>query len=80
LTFGAIVSLLLFPTILRVHKKLDVLMKALNADPTHPIRFTNEEVDGRSVRWIIGWFIPAICAAALTVAAVFSWFGILSSN
>jgi hypothetical protein len=80
LTFGAVISLCMLPTIYRSHQKLDILMRILKKDKTHPVGFTEEKVDGFSVRWIIGWFIPLLCVIALAAAAVASWHGKIISN
>jgi hypothetical protein len=80
LTFGAVISFFLLPTIFRAHRKLDALMVALKADKTHPVKLVEDKVCGYSVRWIIGWFIPLLCCIALAGAAWACWCGKLSSK
>ncbi len=70
LALGAFVCLLLSITICRAHQKLDIIMRTLYSDSSHPAGMVNQAVGGRSVRWIIGWGIPLLCTLALTTGAV----------
>lgn len=70
LLFGTVVSFLLSWAIFRAHQKLDVILKTLYSDTTHPAAMVNKAVCGCSARWIIGWGIPFLCSAFLLIGAI----------
>jgi len=78
LTFGTIISGGISITIQRAHHKLGLIMEILKRDKTHPFTIIDNAAGGRTVRWIIGWFIPLLCFFTLDGAAAWGWWTIFS--
>jgi hypothetical protein len=78
LWIGAIICWALAVTIFRASKKLDIILKDLFKDETHPVRIVDKLAGGLSVRWILGYLIPVICCTILTLGAVLSVCGTLT--
>ena len=78
LTLGAIICWLLALTIFRSQQKLDVLLKFIFEDSSHPAKKADDACKNRgSRRKIIGDIIPTICCTFLSVLSILAIFNII---
>jgi hypothetical protein len=73
LTLGSVIICLLMLTIRRSQEKLDILLKIIFQDKTHPAAVANDLAKGRSRRGLVGNVIPALCLWVMASWAAFSW-------
>ena len=79
LTFGFVISFLIALTIARSQQKLNIIFNLLPDE--HPAIIVNEEAKKnpftRSVRNVIGYYIPAICCLFLLLLSLLAWFNVI---
>ena len=73
LTLGAAISFLFALVLWRSQRKLDLILKDLFTDPSHPASIINDRAGTGSRRHLIGFVIPPLCCATLTVGAALAW-------
>jgi hypothetical protein len=81
LSLGAVATALFASVIARAQEKLDIALRDLTTDPTHPVSIVESRAKkGGSRRRLIGIHIPRLCVAALGVAAISAWVGWLQAR
>lgn len=82
LTIGSLVAIILTRALERTSGRLDVIIALLRKDPTHPYCLVSAEMqkrgEGQGVRIILWRGLPILCTSCLWLAAVLSWFELLS--
>jgi len=78
LPLGNLICWLLSLVLFRSQRKLDLILKKLLADETHPASIIDMGANGISMRKLIGYVIPIICCSALTVGTILALCGRLS--
>ena len=80
LTLGAIVTTLFAAVLARSQEKLDLILKDLFSDPSHPAAIIDKRATlGGSRRRLIGVWIPRFCCCVLIGAALLAWLGVLQA-
>ncbi|MBF8274973.1 MAG: hypothetical protein HW390_46 [Candidatus Brocadiaceae bacterium] len=78
LGIGSLICTLLASTLERSQEKLDLILKDLFSDESHPATIINKHASkGGSRRRVIGIIIPRLCCTVLLLGFIFSLFGIL---
>jgi hypothetical protein len=71
LYLGTFICWCLACTLARSQQKLDLIIKELSRDSTHPVRIIDDRCGWiPSMRRMIGYVIPPVCCAALTCVAL----------
>ncbi|RPH29904.1 MAG: hypothetical protein EHM93_16640 [Bacteroidales bacterium] len=70
LTLGAIITILFALVLERSQQKLDIILKDLFEDDSHPAKIVDDLAGGCSRRRIIGIWIPKICYWTLVIGAI----------
>jgi hypothetical protein len=81
LAIGFVICLLLALVVARTHKKLNIILTILSADPTHPFTIVDRKASAGSKQWIndMGLWIPTLCCAMLFLGFLLSVSGILTA-
>jgi hypothetical protein len=78
LTIGAVITILLASLLVRSQEKLDIMLKYLFADKSHPAAIVNALANPKgSRRRLLGIYIPIICCLLLVTGAIMAWFDVL---
>jgi len=77
LSLGATVTFAFAAVLRRSQEKLDLILDDLKTDETHPIRIIDKRAKGRSMRRVIGIWIPTFCVSVLVLAAILAWINVL---
>ncbi len=81
LTIGSVICSLLALTVYHAHIKLDVLLKMLHEDESHPVHIVSKKIDSLGckalfgVTWIIGIVVPILCTATLIIGSLLTFIG-----
>lgn len=77
LTLGAAVTFAFACVLRRSQEKLDLILDDLKTDESHLVRIIDKRARGRSMRRVIGIWIPGFCVTVLITAAILAWMGLL---
>jgi len=77
LWLGTIIILPMTLTIIGAHWKLEQILKRIFEEENHAITVIHRAGRGYSVRWMIGYLIPAFCAVVLILGAFLASNGVL---
>jgi hypothetical protein len=75
LSGGSIISIVFTKALYRTSGRLDVILRILKEDKTHPYTIVSERIGGAGVRQTLWRDLPKICTIVICVAAMFSWIG-----
>lgn len=79
LIIGLCIEILLASLLARSQEKLDLILKDLFSDPTHPAAIINTRANKcGSRRRLVGIYIPMLCCFILAIAVLLSFYGIIA--
>ncbi len=64
---GAIISWALSLTIFRLYGRVKQILRNLSQSDTHPFAVIGKRTKGKSMGWIVGYFIPVFCSSIITI-------------
>lgn len=64
---GMIISWALSFTIFRLYNRVIQILRSLSDNESHPFTLIGRKTKGKSMGWVLGYFVPIFCSTVITI-------------